>query len=367
MNRIFLFNFVIFLCACLSGFSQTQITIDQGDMPSAGDMPRVSTADTLVAVDPTPTGANYSWDFSNLKPQFQQVDSFIGRSDLPFTLLFTVSSKADIARYIRTSTDSLPIGGVSFSGGYQIYDKTATDYNDMGQATLLNGLLPIFLEKDPVDVVHRFPLNYMDTDSGYSQAILDLQIPGLGSIYIQQDRVRESEVDGWGTLTTPYGTFDVLRVRSEIMGEDSIMFDTLFNFSVPSIPTVEYKWLAKGMDIPVLQINTTAFGGMEVVTQVRYQDSLRSEVPTLGLEDKLDPLVVHTFPNPVNESLHIQIPDLRGQTAQIRLFDLQGRLVSQSETRGLNVELSMSHLATGHYVLEITTIDRFYIDRIIKN
>lgn len=364
MIRVSLISVFMILFASLSAFGQ--IVIDQNDMPSAGDMPRFSTADTLIVVDPTPTGANHVWDFSDLTPQFQQVDSFISRSDLPFTLLFAVSSKADIARYIRTSTDSLPIGGVSFSGGYEIYDKTATDYNDMGQATLLNGLLPIFLEKDPVDVEYRFPLNFQDADSGYSQAILDLQIPGLGSIYIQQDRIRESEVDGWGSLTTPFGKFDVLRVRSEIVGEDSIMFDTLFNFSVPSIPTVEYKWLAKGMDVPVLQINTTSFGGTEIVTQVIYQDSLRPEVPTVGLEDELDPLVVHAYPNPATERLKIQIPDLRGQIAQIRLFDLQGRLVNQSETRQLAVEIELAHLAAGQYVLEITTVDRYFIDRIIK-
>lgn len=364
MNRITIISFLLGMLLNFSGFGQ--ITIEQGDMPSAGDLPRFSIADTLIVVDPSPTGANFSWDFSDLTPLFQQVDSFIGRSNLPFTLLFSIPSKADIARYIRTSTDTLPIGGASFSGGYEIYDNTATDYNDLGQATLLNGLLPIFLEKDPVDVIYRFPLNYQDTDSGYSQAILDLQIPGLGDVYIQQDRTRESEVDGWGTLTTPFGMFDVIRVRSEIMGEDSIMFDTLFNFSVPAISRVEYKWLAKGMDVPVLQINTTNLGGNEVVTQVRYQDSVRDEVPTLGLEDRLTPLVAHVYPNPTTDQLNIQIPDLRGQTASIRLFDLQGRLISQMKTRQLAVTLPLGHLAAGQYVLEITTSDRYFVDRIVK-
>lgn len=366
MNRVVLLFISISFFLSVSSVAQMPIVVDQSDMPSAGDMPRNSIADTLILVDPKPTGANFTWDFSNLTPQFQQVDSFIGRSALPFTLQFSVPSSADMAQYIRASADSLPIGGFSFSGGYQIYDKSSTAFSDLGQATLLNGLLPIFLEKDPEDVIYRFPLNYADTDSVYSQAILDLQLPGLGAVYVQQDRIRESEVDGWGTLTTPYGTFDVLRVRSEIVGEDSIMFDTLFNFRVPTIPRVEYKWIAKGMDIPILQINATTLGGAEVVTQVIYQDSLRPEVPTLGLEDQLDPLEVHTFPNPVTESLHIQIPDLRGQTAQIRLFDLQGRLVSLRQTRDLSSELLMTQLPAGHYVLEITTEDRFFIDRIIK-
>jgi len=366
MNRVFLLCFIASFFFSLSGFAQAPIVVDEGDMPSAGDQPRHSIADTLIVVDPKPTGANHIWDFSNLTPQYQEVDSFIGRNDLPFTLRFSVPSSADMAQYIRTSADSLPLGGLSFSGGYQVYDKSSTDFNDLGQATLLNGLLPVFFEKDPVDVIYRFPLNFGDTDSVFSIGILDLQIPTIGSIYMQQDRIRESEVDGWGTLTTPYGTFDVLRVRSEIMGEDSIMFDTLFNFKVPAIPQVEYKWIAKGMDVPVLQINVTALGGTEVVTQVIYQDSLRPEVPTLGLEDKLDPLVVQVYPNPATEHLQIQIPDLRGQTAQIRLFDLQGRLVSQSKTRHESTELALGHLAFGQYVLEITTVDRFFIDRIIK-
>ncbi len=366
MKKIFIFASLFVLMGFFGLHAQTQITIEQSDMPSPGDRPRTSTADTLIVVDPGPTGANFNWDFSGLMPQFQQVDSFISRSDLPFTLLFSVSSKANLVQYIRTSADSLPIGGVSFSGGYQINEKNASAYNDMGQATLLNGLLPIFLEKDPVDVVYRFPLNYLDTDSGFSQAILDLQIPGLGSFYIRQDRTRKSEVDGWGSITTPFGTFDAIRVRSEIMGEDSIKFDTLINFKVPTIPRVEYKWLAKGMDIPILQINTTALGGNEVVTQVIYQDSLRGEVPTLGLESKLAPLEAQLFPNPTTDQLHIRIPELRGQTAQIRLFDLQGRMILQRQSRENVFEIDMNYLVPAYYVLEITTEDRYFIERIIK-
>jgi hypothetical protein len=358
--------------ACLIlglGSLSAQITIEQADLPEAGDRPRFSIADTLLMIDPEPTGANYSWDFRNLNPIAQRVDSFIGRSDLPFTLLFQVPSSANVVSFIRAggqqALDSLP-GGFSFSGGYEIYRSTADAYELLGQATVLSDILPIYLENDPVDTVYRLPMDFGQVDSSISQAILDLNIPGLGSIYYQQDRKRINEVDGWGTLLTPYGTFDVLRVRTEITGRDTVSWDTITSFAVPAIPSIEYKWLAKADGFPILQVNATRFLGAEVVSNVIYRDSLRPEVPTVGLEAQLEPLEVKLYPNPVQQQLNLQIGDLRGQQAHIRLLDGQGRILLHQTTRQDRVRIDLKAQAAGMYLLEIVTPDRYYWGKVMK-
>jgi gliding motility-associated-like protein len=120
-------------------------------------------------------------------------------------------------------------------------------------------------------------LNYGNIDSsnsGYANAV-----PGIGYFAKRQKRV--NMVDGWGMLTTPYGTFNTLRVKSVITVTDSIYFDTLgFGFNLP-LPTVyEFKWLAQGKKLPVLEIDAAAalIGTALTVTDVLFQDSLWSDL-----------------------------------------------------------------------------------------
>ncbi|MBL0072144.1 MAG: hypothetical protein IPP34_10195 [Bacteroidetes bacterium] len=54
-----------------------QITIDNNDMPSVGDTFRVSNGLISPTIDPVPTGASFTWDFSMLQPVSQDVDTFI--------------------------------------------------------------------------------------------------------------------------------------------------------------------------------------------------------------------------------------------------------------------------------------------------
>lgn len=53
-------------------------------MPSAGDTVRKSFALDFTGIDFSVTGENYLWDFSQLKPASQTVDTFVTVSSVPF-------------------------------------------------------------------------------------------------------------------------------------------------------------------------------------------------------------------------------------------------------------------------------------------
>src|SRR6185369_9997600 len=99
-------------------------------------------------------------------------------------------------------------------------------------------------------------------------------IPNFG--YYRKQQTRTNEVDGWGTLITPFGTFNTLRVKSTLNITDSIYLDTLgFGLTIPRQTIVEYKWLAPGKKIPVLEVDITLaiFGGTFTVDRVNWQDN----------------------------------------------------------------------------------------------
>jgi hypothetical protein len=97
-------------------------------------------------------------------------------------------------------------------------------------------------------------------------------------LYYSTQRIRSSEVDGWGNLITPFGTFATVRVKSTLNIHDSIYVDSLaigFGFDRNII---EYKWLGKGYGIPLLQINEE--GPLVTAT---YLDSCRMSAQPLSV------------------------------------------------------------------------------------
>ncbi len=363
-NLLCIVCLLAFICGQL--FAQAQITIDHTDMPQPGEMQRHSIADTVMSVDYTSTGANHIWDFSDLTPMFQRSDSFLSRSDLPFVLQFTAPSDVSVITYLDTpggGDTTSPAGGI-LDGGFDLFRTSPAAFESLGQVAVLGGLLPTFLEKDPIDTVYRFPMNFADQDSSESVGELALSIPGIGDIYVRQERKRINEVDGWGSITTPFGTFDALRIRSHITGYDSIAFDSI-NIGFPAIPSVEYKWLAKEEHVPILQINTTAFGGLEIVTQVTYRDSLREGVPTLSIEDDLEPLEATVYPNPSDGVIHVDFEDLSSPQASLQLIDMQGRLVQHRTLQGYQHRVTLEGLAAGTYLLRIHTDKKAYMGKVV--
>jgi hypothetical protein len=62
-----------------------QITIDQNDFPGSDDTALVSISDD-TNLDLTETGANYTWDYSDLHISSQRIDTFFNVSRCKFAL-----------------------------------------------------------------------------------------------------------------------------------------------------------------------------------------------------------------------------------------------------------------------------------------
>ncbi len=263
---------ISFIFAGLQAFSQ--IVITRNDMPFVGDTIRISTTTNIPGFEPDATGPDFTWDFSSLTAQNQSVERYVSiNSTPPFYQIIFNSTVANLASPVEM-IDFVP--GFEISDAYVYYMATNASYVRPGYAATIMGI-PVPMKFDQPERIYSFPLQYTSQPDS-STSSYSLGIPGMGYFSIMRKRV--NHVDGWGSLTTPLGSFDVLRVKSSIYEYDSLYIDSLqMGFPVIRHYT-EYQWLGTGHDVPLLSI--TEENGMFAA---RYKDIIQNFDPMVLIPD----------------------------------------------------------------------------------
>jgi len=365
----------IILITSLAGSAQAQITITSADLPVANDTFRISNGLITPAIDPIPTGPNHTWDFSMLEYTSQDVDSFhtVASTGATYSFIFAdlpFNNNRSNQAHKGMNLPAIPLGGVTITDMVNFFYKSSSVYHQTGSGATINGIgVPIpYTDKDRV---FSLPLNFSDTDSCYSS--YQISIPNLG--YYGHEQTRISEVDGWGTLITPYGSFNTLRVKSVITPYDTIYADSLgfgMGFALP--PTVEYKWMGALQGIPLLQINTTLdpFGGGEVVNSIVYRDSIRT---TTGIgETPITPvsLTFDLYPNPSTGIFTLEFSSPVNQAASVELYSTEGKKVAELWKGDLNqgvnklfINTNLRMVAAGSYFISATAGNETFRKKLI--
>ena len=244
-----------------------QITITSADMPSANDTIRFSNANVSPGLPFLVSGANQTWDFSGLIATNQDVEPYKSSLQTPYAFFFFGLNK-----YGRKIADTLGVAAFSFTDIYNYYKKSNAAFEVEGIGLKFSGI-PIPAYYSEKDKLYQFPLLFNDRDSSIFK--FSVNLPTLGSY--SQVGYRINEVEGWGSVTTPFGTFNCLKVKSFVNSNDSLNFSGFplkFNRR-----TIEYKWLANGQKIPILEITGNLIGTNFTPTTVKYRDIPRSLTP----------------------------------------------------------------------------------------
>lgn len=242
-------------------------------MPDIGDTLRYSNAalDSLVNNGYQMTGSNMTWDFSNLIPISQELEEYENGFFTPYGFFFLGVNVLGVKQ-----ADSIGVGAFApISDVYNYFQNTNNEYRIRGTGLTLQGIpFPTFYTDN--DEVYQFPLDFGDEDSTTFR--FEINLLTLGSISSTGYRI--NEVDGFGMITTPFGTFDAIRVKSTIVSQDSV---NIGGFPIANeTVTIEYKWLANGVEIPVLEIAGTEIAGVFAVTGAQYRDVFRNVTPPLA-------------------------------------------------------------------------------------
>jgi hypothetical protein len=340
-----------------------QITITSADMPSPGDSVRVSYATSTNSIDHTLTGPNYFWDFSTLIPNAQAELRFPAPTAIPFNFISTIA-------VINPSPDSLPFIGSVPNNFTNYYKNGSSGYRANGlsfeYAPLGNFTVPVIYSSS--DYIYRFPLNYTDMDT--STGAYSFNIPNLA--YIGETIHRESNVDGWGTVVTPYGSFQCIRMVSIVSITDTIGLDSVNGFAIPRPVQMEYKWMANGMKIPVLEVDAQILLSNEVVSNVIYQDSLRDTLFQVDVPELQNISGTQVFPNPASGNCTVSYQVANSGQVDMYMIDLAGRRVKtitngyQSAGEHLQ-QVNLQGLNSGMYFLQIISGTSAVTKKIVIN
>lgn len=347
-----LFTFSIGLAA--------QISVTSSDMPSPGDTIRTSISINSNGYDFSRTGSDFTWNFDGLETISQTVDTFLSITQTPVSFWPFFITSANLATR-QNASNILP--GLPAVETYRFYNNTNGSFKDAGYGVILSGV-PIPLKYANADMIYTFPMNMGTTHE--SSSGLELSIPDMG--YIMIDRNRSSVVDGWGNLTTPYGTFEVLRLKSTVSEYDSIYIDSL-QLGLPLQRNyIEYQWIGKNFGTPLLGVTEDELFGTTIV----FIDSVRGI--NVGIPEKILAKSFTVYPNPIQDVLKFQLKLASDCNLSISFYDMTGKCVYRSENQKyyLNsgefvLPLSELYLQKGLYLIVVNAKDQVYTSKFIKD
>jgi hypothetical protein len=334
-----------------SSFSFSQITINSVHLPVVNDTLRVSRATIDLGIDFQTTGPNQTWDFSSLQNSDQKLNTYSPVSaagSLAQFLFGTFAATKYKASYFLPNEDlplnSLPpILPITFSDINQFIKKSTDAMTLVGLSMKVNGQA-IPAKADTIETKYKFPLNYGGTHT--SRSYINLDLNPIYDARWRQHRKRITEVDGWGEITTPYGTFSVLRIHHRIEESDSfkIAIGPFSNWiGIPVPVSHEYEWRSTIEKEPILLIKTSELLGNETVTGIEYRNDY-----VLGLKE--NSLNFDVYPNPATTHLTV---DSQSGIGAYQIVSMDGRIVKSGILNGTLNVLDVQALETGSYFLKV--------------
>jgi hypothetical protein len=342
-----------------------QVVITGNDMPVPGDTVRKSFTTVLDGINYQQGGPDQRWVFDELTVISQQIDTFVSVEETPsiYQLFFNnqwiyPDYNATVAMKLATFTG---IPGLSLTDTYLFIKNEDNEYREVGYGAAIEGVqVPIQLQQ--IDTIYRFPLEYGDIDSAHS--LLEVDVPNLG--YLMISKFRKNTADGWGTLITPYGEFQTLRVKTEIMEYDSLYSDSLGVGMPVTRNIIEYKWLANGYPEPMLLVSEEPF-----LVTAAYIDSVRSTFLAVP-EVKNSGFDFSVYPNPSREYVSVDYELAEDADVQISVYSVFGnelkRFMQSRQERGYYHQvlyLKENGIRSGIYLIRLTINEVPHVRKII--
>jgi hypothetical protein len=364
MNRFL----TILTITLLFGFQiSAQIVITSDDMPVPGDTLRLSNTAVLDGINYQQGGPDQTWLFDEMTVISQQVDTFVNVSETPSIYQLFFNNQFIYPDYKSTvalkMAEFTAIPTVTLTDSYLFIKVSNQDLREVGYGVTLDGV-PLPIQLNQIDTIYHFPMEYGDVDSAHS--LLSIDVPNLG--FLMVSKFRKNTVDGWGTLSTPYGQFQTLRVKTEIEEYDSLYSDSLGMGMPLTRNIIEYKWLANGYPEPVLKVTEEGF-----IITASYVDSVRSTF--LAVPEVTNPKFdFAVFPNPSSDYLSVSYELIEDADVKISVYSIYGnemkRFAQARQERGLYnrvLYLKENGFKPGIYLIRLTIDNIPFVKRIVLN
>lgn len=339
----------------VSAFAQPTINIGDAT-PAIGSSATIAEGSYS---DPGAAGANQTWDLTGMIPEMVNTITFLTPDGLP------ESGSFPGATHVASVTLEQDIDSYDY---YAIVNNTIEElgyYSTNPDADIL------FVYTNPRTHL-VFPVNYNNTFNDTFETIFENEIEsGEGTVTMvsTENGSISAVVDGYGTLSTPTGTYDdVIRVRYDLEVTTNVTIDGEESFS--SDRTEEwYYFYSSEIPVALATLNTTTLYFMGEVIDESTSGSFFMDMG-VGLEDG-EPLFtnVQLFPVPAQTHIVLQLNSKDITQTDFTLLSTSGKIVhqwiQQSVQPGTNhVRLDLPELANGAYFLQMSSSERRHTERV---
>ena len=331
--------FSSFVIAALS--VNAQITITTADMPLAGQS-YISANDTNVTSVGS-AGANQTWNFAAWANHTTDTVQFVGASSLPGFSFFPTAT----------------IG--NNNGGSSVFMKNSTSSFDILGFYADFGYGPMALPFSPVQKFISFPSTYLTAYTGVSKYVIKIAggQPGLDSLKIKSSNTYSSNIDAWGSVTTPANSnVSTLRQKYVEISRDStflkptgqgwILAPSSGGNPNPRVDTTNsYRWWSNTKKFPIAEITAK---GNNVVTKGSYL-----LITTVGVkENSIAKNELSVFPNPATDKINIT-----GISTEsfVLIFDVNGKLMETTRLKKSNTSINTSEYQSGIYFYKVVALN----------
>lgn len=332
-----------------SYFATSQVVIEGSDFIQPYTILTYETVDSLSTIDLfiNGTGQNLDWDITNWVSGGEMTEDYVPIDNLSPIIQLYFNNESLYPQWLSTHAlegnvdldlDQLDLP-IEITEPRTYFRTDETGYYNTGISFSAMGM-PIVTQYEVIDRFFKFPMQYGDTATGEVKFLIS--VPMLGDY--GQYGSRASKVDAEGTLTTPYGTYQALRVKMISHITDTIFSDFIDggqSFERPE--QIDYFWLSPQVEGPVFQVST-------IDDQVIGIQLLVSQGTSIGLSDRVSK-EIKIYPNPATDFISIDMPF--AEKATIYIYNTQGKLVLKTVS---NLEkINIQSLKPGLYVARSET------------
>ncbi len=357
MKKI-IFTFLIFASIGL----QAQIVLDANDFPTPGlSRSYHGVTDSSGALNTVVSlgnaGANGVYSLGNIAALATEVSTinWLSPSATPFAAQHTNS---DLSLYWRTFF----IMGDTCAWLWNYYDVTTNSVLLNGASAIVDTLYfmnlvhgPLVSYSPPLSknlemLSTNYALGYTYKDSATSNILMELQWP----LVVAAKLTIDVNVDGWGALTTPVGTYQVLRVKQIWKQADDFIQpdDTLGVIQYPEYEIYhQYLFYAKNIGTPVAYV--TMDSTFTNILGVKYTDYIFTSIN----EAQNNNLVVR---GDNNSFIKIWNPDI-SRDFNLKIYDISGKeILVQYNLSDYEINVNTENFNSGVYIICLSNNNAVY-------
>ncbi len=358
---------LLFILTLVSFQLMGQITVTSSSFPVVGDTLRTAVDGAPVGIEITASGGNQTWDFGNLQGVMAEA-------------VVRPASEGMNADLFPNANLLFPIGEDGL-GGESYASTDANNYQLVGYVgpDPVNLGINVRVPFSPPIVERRSPMNFFDVNNTNYAILVSFPSDSLpeeltndlpivpDSIRLRVASTRTDVVDGWGTLTIPGGTYDVLREKrteiretlvealvgigpfatwvdvTEFLPGDFLGPDTLTSYIFVNDQEkeniAEVRVTNDESETPI----AVTYKSNDVITNVRYVDTGRADI--------------FAYPNPAINNVRINFLNLTPGNYTFRIFNILGKEVVNKKYQingNRTVGIDIDTLQKGTYLYNLT-------------